>query len=133
MKRRPKIKTKFVIWEEGNYKEVPRDAEVRRWIYHNGKRRTQYHVDEISETGEIQNTYIYKYTTEGPIFRRQTYSKWKEEIKQARARQKELFPSHDRMLYMVISVIAFTSLGTILFVSLWLVLFLLSILNMFVS
>ena len=67
MKRRPKIKTIFIIWEKENYNSVPRDAEVRRWIYHNGKRGTQYHVDEISEIGEIQNTYIYKYTTEGPI------------------------------------------------------------------
>ena len=93
MRRRPKIKTIFIIWEKGNQNNIPRDADVRRWIYHNGKRGTQYHVDEISETGEIQNTYIYKYTTEGPIFRKQIYSKWKEEIKQARTRQKELFPN----------------------------------------
>jgi len=93
MKRRPKIKTTFIIWEKENHNNVSRDAEVRRWIYHNGKRGTRYHVDEISEIGEIQNTYIYKYTTEGPIFRKQTYSKWKEEIKQAKAKQKELFPS----------------------------------------
>lgn len=91
MKRRPKIKTTFIIEEKGNLHKMPRDAEIRRWIYHNGKRETQYHVNEISETGEIQNTYIYKYTKEGTIFRKQTYSKWKEEIKQARARQKELF------------------------------------------
>lgn len=91
MRNRQKIRTSFIIWEKGNHIQVPRDAEVRRWIYHNGKRGTQYHVNEISETGEIQNTYIYKFTTEGPIFRKQTYSKWKEEIKQARAKQKELF------------------------------------------
>lgn len=93
MKGRPKIKTKFIILGKENQKNVPRDEEVRKWIYRNGKRGTQYHVNEISETGEIQNTYIYKYTTEGPIYRKQTYSKWKEEIKQAKARQKELFPS----------------------------------------
>ena len=58
MKRKPKIKTTFVIWGKENHNNVPRDEEVRRWIYHNGKRGTQYHVDEISETGEIQNTYI---------------------------------------------------------------------------
>lgn len=92
MKRRPKIKTTFIIWGKGKLNNVPRDEEVRRWIYHNGKRGTRYHVDEISEDGEIQNTYIYQYTTEGPIFRKQTYSRWKEEIKQARAKQKELFP-----------------------------------------
>ena len=75
MKRIPKIKTTFIIWRKGNHNNVPRDTEVRRWIYNNGKRGTQYHVDEISETGEIQNTYIYKYTTEGPIFRKQIYGK----------------------------------------------------------
>ena len=89
--KRPKIKTQFIIWRTGSFQSEPRDAEVRRWIYHNGRRGTQYHVDEISETGEIQNTYIYRYMTEGTIFRKQTYSKWKEELKQARARQKELF------------------------------------------
>ena len=93
MRKRPKIKTSFIIQGGKNHRQVPRDAEVRKWIYHNGKRGTLYHVDEISEIGEIQNTYIYKYTIEGPIFRKQTYSKWKEEIKQAKARQKELFPS----------------------------------------
>lgn len=92
MRRRQKIRTIFIIWGKANFNSVPRDEEVRRWIYSNGKRGTQYRVDEISETGEIQNTYIYKYTTEGPIFRKQTYSKWKEDMKQARARQKELFP-----------------------------------------
>lgn len=91
MRRKSKIKTSFIIIEKENRKQVPRDAEVRRWIYHNGKRGTKYHINEISETGEIQNTYIYKYTIEGPIYRKQIYSKWKEEIKQARARQKELF------------------------------------------
>ena len=65
MKKRPKIKTSVIIWEKETHKQLPRDAEIRRWIYHNGKRGTQYHVDEIPETGEIQNTYIYKYTTEG--------------------------------------------------------------------
>lgn len=92
MKKRPKIRTSLIVSIKGGYEQLPRDAEVRRWIYHNGKRGTQYHVTEISETGEIQSIYIYKYTIEGPIFRKQTYSKWKEEIKQARARQKELFP-----------------------------------------
>ena len=37
MGRRPKIKTKFIIWEKGNPNNVPRDAEVRRWIYQNEK------------------------------------------------------------------------------------------------
>ena len=74
MKRRPKIKTSFIIWEKGNHNNVPRDAEVRKWIYRNGKRGTQYHVDEISETGEIQNTYIYKYTTEGTKFSSRNHS-----------------------------------------------------------
>lgn len=71
MRNRQKIKTSFIIWEKGNHKQVPIDAEVRKWIYHEGKRGTQYHVDEIIETGEIQNTYIYKFTKEGQIFRKQ--------------------------------------------------------------
>ena len=91
MRTRPRIKTSFIIEVRRDHKKVPRDAEVRRWIYHNGRRGTQYYVNEISEDGELQNSYIYKYTTEGPIFRKQIYSKWKEQIKQAKARQKELF------------------------------------------
>ena len=92
MKRRQQIRTSFIIWERESHTQVPKEEEVREWIFHNGRRGTQYHVDEIRETGEIQNTYIYKYKSEGPIFRKQTYSKWEEEVKQARARQKELFP-----------------------------------------
>ena len=91
MRKRPKIRTMFIIWEKEKPNKALRDAEVRKWIYHNGKRGTQYHVDEISETGEIQNTYIYKYTTEGPIFRKKIYSKWKEEIKQAERDKKNCF------------------------------------------
>ena len=91
MKRKPKIKTSFIIWIKEKHRQLPKDTEVKKWIYLNGKRGTQYHVDEISETGEIQNSYIYKYAIEGPIFKKQIYSKWKEEIKQARAKQKELF------------------------------------------
>lgn len=92
MRKKQNIETTYIIWEKNNHKQVPGDAEVRRWIYQNGKRGTQYHVDKISKTGEIQNTYIYKYTKEGPIFKKQTYSKWEEEIKQAKTRQKKLFP-----------------------------------------
>ena len=75
----------------GKQSNVPRDAEVRRWIYHNGIRGTQFHVDEINKDGVVQNSYIYKYLVEGPIFRKQTYSKWKQEIQTAKAKQKELF------------------------------------------
>ena len=70
---------------------VPRDAEVRRWIYHNGTRGTKFYVDEIDENGVVQNSYIYKFSIKGPISRKQTYSKWKQEIQTARTKQKELF------------------------------------------
>lgn len=75
----------------GKQSNVPRDADVRRWIYHNGMRGTKFYVDEIDEQGVIHNSYIYKFSIEGPIFRKQTYSKWKQEIQTAKARQKELF------------------------------------------
>lgn len=89
--RKPKIKTYFIIYHIGKQSIVPKDAEVRRWIYHNGKRGTQYFVDEIDEHGVIQNSYSYKFSTEGPIFRKQIYSKWKQEIQTAKTKQKELF------------------------------------------
>lgn len=89
--RRPKIKTCFIIYHIGKQSIVPRDAEVRKWIYHNGMRGTRFYVDEIDEHGVLQNSYIYKFSIEGTIFRKQTYSKWKQEIQTARARQKELF------------------------------------------
>lgn len=75
----------------GKQTAVPRDAEVRKWIYHNGMRGTKFYVDEIDENGVVQNSYIYKFSVDGPIFRNQTYSKWKQEIQTARARQKQLF------------------------------------------
>ena len=93
MRGKPKIKTSFIIWEKGNHKKVPRDEGVRRWIYHNGKRGTQYHVTEITMEGVVQATYIFKFQKEGPIFRKQIYSKWKTELAKARRKQKELFPN----------------------------------------
>lgn len=89
--RKPKIKTCFIIHYMEKQSTAPRDAEVRRWIYHNGMRGTKFYVDEIDEHGVIQNSYIYKFSIEGPIFRKQTYSKWKQEIQTARTKQKELF------------------------------------------
>lgn len=89
--RKPKIKTYFIIYHMEKQSIVPRDAEVRRWIYHNGMRGTKFYVDEIDEQGTIQNSYIYKFSIEGPIFRKQTYSKWKQEIQTAKAKQKKLF------------------------------------------
>lgn len=89
--RRPKIKTCFIIYHMGKQTNVPRDQDVRRWIYHKGMRGTKFYVDEIDERGVLQNSYIYKFSIEGPIFRKQTYSKWKQELQTARANQKELF------------------------------------------
>ena len=70
---------------------VPRDTEVRKWIYHNGMRGTKFQVDEIDEQGVVQNSYIYNFSIQGPIYRKQIYSKWKQEIQTAKAKQKELF------------------------------------------
>lgn len=92
-KRAPFVRTKFVLTNNKETVVKNREADIRRWIYHNGKRDTQYHVTEITMEGEVQATYIFKFQKEGTIFRKQTYSKWKTELAKARRRQKELFPN----------------------------------------
>ena len=54
--------------------------EVKKKIYHFGTREGKYRVDVIDKkTGEINDIYLMKYTKEGPIFSKQTYSRWKME------------------------------------------------------
>ena len=54
--------------------------EVKKKIYHFGTREEKYIVDVIDKkTGVINDIYLMKYTKEGPIFSKQTYSRWKEE------------------------------------------------------
>ena len=62
--------------------------EVKKKIYHFGTREGKYRVDVIDKkTGEINDIYLMKYTKEGPIFSKQTYSRWKEELAKARTQQ----------------------------------------------
>ena len=88
--KRPRIKTTFVImWDTFHNEEVNDDAQVRRRIYHKGIRSKEYRVEEIDRNGQLQSIYIYKYTSEGPIFRKQLYSLWKEKIREAKKAQLE--------------------------------------------
>lgn len=90
--KKPKIRTTFVImWDIFHNEEVKDDTQVRRLIYHKGIRSKEYRVEEIDGNGEVQNVYIYKYTSEGPIFRKQLYSLWKEKIRISQEKQLTLF------------------------------------------
>ena len=61
---------------------------VKKRIYAQGIRGEKYRVDVIDkDTGIINDIYLMKYTKEGPIFQKQTYSRWKEEQAKARAKQ----------------------------------------------
>lgn len=63
--------------------------EAKRAIYTLGIRGEKYRVDIVDKkTGIVNDTYLMKYTKEGPILQKQIYSKWKEE--QAKARMKQL-------------------------------------------
>lgn len=57
-------------------------------IYDLGTRGEQYRVDVIDKkTGTVNDTYLMKFTKEGPIFQKQIYSRWKEELAKARIKQ----------------------------------------------
>ena len=61
---------------------------VKKRIYAQGIRGEKYRVDVIDKkTGAINDIYLMKYTKEGPIFQKQTYSRWKEEQTKAKAKQ----------------------------------------------
>lgn len=61
---------------------------VKKEIYAQGIRGEKYRVDVIDKnTGVINDIYLMKYTKEGPIFQKQTYSRWKEEQAKAKAKQ----------------------------------------------
>ena len=61
---------------------------VKKRIYTQGVRGEKYRVDVIDKnTGVINDIYLMKYTKEGPIFQKQTYSRWKEEQAKAKAKQ----------------------------------------------
>ena len=62
--------------------------EAKRKIYTHGPREEKYRVDVIERnTGTVNDIYLMKYTKGGPIFSKQTYSRWKEEQAEAKRRQ----------------------------------------------
>ena len=62
--------------------------EVKRKIYAFGPREEKYRVDVVEKkTGVINDIYLMKYTKEGPIFQKQTYSRWKGELAEAKEKQ----------------------------------------------
>lgn len=62
--------------------------EVKKKIYAFGPREEKYRVDVVEKkTGVINDIYLMKYTKEGPIFSKQTYSRWKEELAEAKEKQ----------------------------------------------
>ena len=62
--------------------------EVKKNIYSSGTRGEKYVVEIVDKkTGLINDIYLLKYTTEGAIFQKQMYSRWKEEKSEAKKRQ----------------------------------------------
>ena len=67
-------------------------SEIRKKIYAQGRREEKYVIDVCDKrTGAIYDTYLMKYTKEGPIFTKQVYSMWKECKKEAITKQKNIF------------------------------------------
>ena len=66
--------------------------ETKKKIYSFGIRNKTYRVDVIDKNaGTIYDTYLMKYTAEGPILTKQIYSKWKEDKIEATMRQYNIF------------------------------------------
>lgn len=66
--------------------------EAKRKIYSQGLRGQKYVVNVCDKnTGTINDTYLMKYTNEGPIFTKQVYSRWKENRQEAMTKQKNIF------------------------------------------
>ena len=62
--------------------------EAKKRIYAQGIRGQKYRIDVVDKhTGIINDTYLTMYTNEGPIFQKQIYSRWKEELARARRNQ----------------------------------------------
>lgn len=62
--------------------------EVKKEIYTLGVREEKYRVDVVDKKTKIVNDiYLMKFTKEGPIFQKQVYSRWKEELAKARTKQ----------------------------------------------
>lgn len=68
--------------------------EVKKEIYTLGTRGENYRVDVVDKKARIVNdTYLMRYTKEGPIFQKQIYSRWKEELAKARIKQLTIIAS----------------------------------------
>ena len=62
--------------------------EAKKEVYRFGTRGRSYEVNVIDKETKITNDiYLMKYTREGPIFQKQIYSRWKEELAKARTQQ----------------------------------------------
>lgn len=51
---------------------------VKREIYNHGTRDRIFQVAQVDEEGTVLNIYQLKFTPQGTIFQKQTYSAWKE-------------------------------------------------------
>lgn len=61
---------------------------AKKEIYTLGTRGESYRVDVVDKrTRMINDIYLMKYTKEGLIFQKQTYSRWKNELAKARIKQ----------------------------------------------
>ena len=90
--RQFKTKCICVIMINGKTFICGEPREAKKKIYSFGTRGETYKVDVIDKnTGTIYDTYLMKYTAEGPIFTKQIYSKWKEDKKEAIMRQYNIF------------------------------------------
>ena len=68
--------------------------EVKKLIYTLGVREEKYRVDIVDKKTRIVNdTYLMKFTKEGPILQKQIYSRWKEELAKARINQLTIITS----------------------------------------
>ena len=66
--------------------------EIKKKIYTQGLRGQKYIVDVCEKnTGTINDTYLMKYTNEGPIFTKQIYSRWKENKEESKVKQYSIF------------------------------------------
>lgn len=88
-----KKETIFVIFgEPWKNTEVVRDnRSIKKVIYAKGVRGMKYIVREIDDDGTLINEWEYKYLSNGIIFTKNIYSKWKEMKKEAKNSEINMF------------------------------------------
>lgn len=91
--RQFKKETIFLIFaDKWEIHETIKDIRtVKKRIYSKGIRGKNYTIREITEDGEVINEWIYKYLTNGIIFKKHIYSKWEELKKAAKSSELQLF------------------------------------------